>query len=106
MIKLIYKDMILFENKKKELCEYDKKTKKIQKINIEKKHENINIFIELCSILYRNTIINKFKEKGIDFRTCNFYETVCDVLFEYEEESEEYQLLNKFIILSADFQIT
>lgn len=65
-----------------------------------------NILDELLSLLYKNDIINIFKTKGVNFRTNNFYETVCDVLFEYEEDSTEYQLLNKFIILAADYQIT
>lgn len=105
MITSIYKDSVYITNNKKELYNYNIKTKQLKKIE-NNNNKDIEIFIEICSLLYRNTILNKFKKKGIDFRTNNFYETVCDVLFEYEEDSEEYQLLNKFIILAADYQIT
>ncbi len=106
MITYNYKNIIHFKDKNGILYEYDKETQKI-KYTQEKNDINYsNLLLECCALLYRNDILNEFKKKGIDFRTNNFYETVCDVLFEYEEESNEYQLLNKFIILAADYQIT
>ena len=109
MIKFYYNGLLIFEDKKNKIYHYDVRTNRIIKQQnkiVEKSQKNENILFELCSLLYRNDILNLFKKKGIDFRTNNFYETVCDILFEYEEDSEEYKLLNNFIVLAADYQIT
>lgn len=109
MIISYYEDSLLIRDKKNDIYLYDVKNNNISKQqNKNENHQKSNqdILLEICALLYRNNILNEFKKKGIDFRTNNFYETVCDVLFEYEEESEEYRLLNNFIILAADYQIT
>lgn len=82
---------------------YDTENKTINRIS--EPVNNIELFDTMFSILYRNEILDTFKEMGIEFRNSDFYDTVCDILFSYNEDSSEYKLLHRFIFLASELDL-